>query len=75
MTLTVNASPFSPPLLKTTEATWVDIRDREGFLVMMIFFMPGGESFLISSKKDDDFKSVAENFKIPLHKPPEVTQQ
>jgi hypothetical protein len=66
MTVTVRSSPARPPLLKTEEATWLDIRDRSGFLVMMIFFMPDGESFLTSSKKDADFEDTARNFEIPL---------
>ena len=66
MTITVRSSPIRPPLLETNEATWVDIRDRSGFLVMIIMFMPDGESFIVSSKKDADFAETAQNFDIPL---------
>lgn len=33
---------------------------------MIIMFMPDGESFIVSSKKDADFAETAQNFDIPL---------
>ena len=68
MLVTVRSSPIRPPLLETSDATWIDIRDGEGFLTMMIIFMPDGASFLTSSRKDPDFEDVAKSFEIPLHK-------
>ncbi len=74
MTVTVRSSPVRPPLLETAEATWIDIRDRDGFLVMMIIFMPDNESFITSSRKDPDFEDTARNFEIPLRKPVQPQQ-
>lgn len=75
MTVTVRSSPIRPPLLETTEATWIDIRDRDGFLTMMIIFMPDGESFMTCSRKDPDFEDTAKNFEIPLRRPVQQQQQ
>lgn len=71
MTLSVRRSPFEPPLLLTTEATWLDIRDDQGYLIFMTIFMPGGTSFLTSGKNDPDFEETAKNFQIPLFLKPE----
>jgi hypothetical protein len=70
MRFTVRSSPTQPPLLDTNDATWAEIRDPAGYLVMMAIFMPDGSSFLISTKNDQDFETVASNFNIPLHKAP-----
>jgi hypothetical protein len=66
MIATVRRSPIHPPLLETSEASWIDIRDDQGYLVFFVIFMPGGTAFLTCSKEDQDFEATAKNFQIPL---------
>lgn len=68
MELTVRESPAGPPLLETDKATWIELRDKEGFLVVLTLIMPDRQSFLITTRQDADFAETASNFGIPLKK-------
>lgn len=70
MQLVVKKNPLSEPLLSTNEATWLEIRDEQGWLVLMILFPPGGDSCLVIDKQDPAFRETVENFKVELQKIP-----
>lgn len=65
--VTVKRSPVEPPLIKTKEATSIEIRDQDGVLVSLLIFIPGKPVFFASSAdKDVDFEAFVRNmgFKI-----------
>ena len=66
MILSVRKSPLQEPLLVTQDASWLDIRDDEGHLIMFIIFPPGKKTFITCTKGDSDFDDTAKSFSIPL---------
>lgn len=70
MIISVSRSPLEDPLLVTDKATWLDIRDDQGFLIFICIFPPGGAAFLTVNRTDNDFEDTARNFSIPLHVDP-----
>ncbi len=64
MKLTVKSGATKAPLLETTEATSIELRDTSGMLNFLILILPGisevgGQSFIVTNKNDSDFEATA----------------
>lgn len=70
MNVTVKEGNMDLPVLSTDEASQVEIRDPEGYLVMFVRVLRDRRTLLVSMKEDDDFEFNAREHRIPLHLPP-----
>lgn len=67
--VTVRRSPLEKPLVETTEASTIEIRDSAGVLNALIVFIPGKPVFFASlADKDTDFEAFARNMGFKLTK-------
>ncbi len=70
MNITVRKNAFSEPMLSTNEATWAEIRDEQGWLILVIIFPPGKATCLVIDKQDPEFAETVKNFGIEVRKIP-----
>ncbi len=68
MEITVRKNALSEPMLVSSEATWVEIRDEQGWLVFLILFPPGKATCLTINKGDPEFAEIIKEFGVELHK-------
>ena len=74
MHLIVRESAIRPPIFTSNTASWAEIRDEEGNLVLAIIFPPGKSTVLVMSRKDQDFVQTVTNFGIPLQEVPPTSK-
>jgi hypothetical protein len=64
MRIIVKKGENNPPLLDTSEATSIEIRDDEGYLARAIMIIPNSASMLTVTRGDDDFDEAVEQFRL-----------
>ena len=51
----VRKSPLDPPMIDTADANVVEVRDDAGGLVLVIAYNPGGRTFFVTDRNDQEF--------------------
>jgi hypothetical protein len=62
----VKENPLSKPLLNSTEATTIEIRDTEGVLACLIALIPNSPVFIVTKDNDQDFNNFVKSLGIKL---------
>lgn len=71
MYISVRDTPLAPPIFSSNQASWAEIRDEDGFLVLLLLFPPGKATVMVIDRKDPDFETTIRNFSIKLQQKPE----
>lgn len=66
MQIIVRDNPLRPPLFRSSDASWLEIRDDQGFLVVLVIFPPGKIDTMVIDRKDPEFETVVRNFNVKL---------
>jgi len=70
MEVTIRQNPLKPPIFRTVDASWLDIRDSSGTCVFLIIWPPGKMDFITINRNDPSFLPTLKEFKINLVEPP-----
>jgi hypothetical protein len=67
MFISVRNSPLTAPVFTSNEASWAEIRDEQGYLVLAIIFPLGKQTCLVLDHRSPDFEETIRGFGIPQH--------
>lgn len=62
----VKNNPLGKPLLDSTEATTIEIRDRQGNLACLMALMPNSPVFIVTKDNDKDFVNFVKSIGVKL---------
>jgi hypothetical protein len=62
----VKNNPLGKPLLDSSEATTIEIRDKQGELACLIALMPNSPVFVVAKDNDEDFVNFVKSLGIKL---------
>lgn len=62
----VKNNPIGKPLLDSTEATTIEIRDRQGNLACLVALMPNSPVFIVTKDNDKDFVNFVKSIGVKL---------
>jgi hypothetical protein len=71
MIVTLKEGPMDAVTRETNQASQVEFRDLEGYLVLFVRILRDGRTMLVSKKGEDDFDFNARQHRIPLHVNPQ----
>ena len=66
MTVVVRENALTKPLLVTDKATWLEVRDPDGWLVFFVIFPPGQTHAVVIDRKHPEFEDTIKHFGVPL---------
>jgi hypothetical protein len=62
----VKNNPLGKSLLDSTEATTIEIRDRQGNLACLMALMPNSPVFIVTKDNDKDFVNFVKSIGVKL---------
>jgi hypothetical protein len=62
----VKNNPLGKPLLNSSEATTIEIRDKQGQLACLIALMPNSPVFIVTKDNEPDFVNFTKSIGVKL---------
>ena len=70
MYICVRNNALQPPVFVSNEATWTEVRDESGSLVLILLFLPGKATCMVVDREDSNFAEVVKGFGVKLEQDP-----